>query len=143
MALVDYSSDSASDSDAGPPPAKTRRLQSPERTPAASDLPPLPEAFHDLYASTVRQSIVDDPSLHHGRKRTFPHVVGNWPSHIYIECKSSFSSIIIQETCPLNRFDFKGIRLHENTPYYQTCSRSSDVNFVLAPLRATTSSTAS
>ncbi|KAM0276598.1 hypothetical protein ACHAQH_006603 [Verticillium albo-atrum] len=96
MALVDYSSDSSAvtaDSETAPPPAK--KLKSGGNGPndkagesskiPVSSLPPLPDSFHDLYASTVRQSVSDDPSLHNGRKRTTAHVVGNWPSHIYIE----------------------------------------------------------
>ncbi|KAF6829758.1 hypothetical protein CPLU01_07716 [Colletotrichum plurivorum] len=94
MALVDYfSSDSASETDQ--PPAKRRKpagavAETKAGGNAASQdgdsaLPPLPAEFHDLYASTVRTSTADDPTLHQGRKRSTPHVVGHWPSHVYIE----------------------------------------------------------
>ncbi|KID93626.1 putative protein family UPF0406, partial [Metarhizium majus ARSEF 297] len=80
MGLVDYSS--SSDDEAPAPPKK--RLKGQEHV-SDSKMPPLPEAFYDLYASTVRQSVVDDPSLHQGRTRLNPHVAGNWPTHLYIE----------------------------------------------------------
>ena len=94
MALVDYDSSDSGDTPA-PPPAKRRKSSGDGAAPsryaddALPSMPPLPSAFHDLYASTVRQSIVDDPSLHQGRRRQIPHVVGNWPTHLYVECKSS------------------------------------------------------
>ncbi|KAK7962363.1 U6 snRNA phosphodiesterase Usb1 [Apiospora aurea] len=102
--LVDYSS---SESDAAAsdtePEAKKFKLQAPSPSTAttgqdkpkkttgatnttnSSPYPPLPSTFHDLYASTVRVSTRDDPTLHQGRKRQNPHVAGHWPSHLYTE----------------------------------------------------------
>jgi hypothetical protein len=89
MALVDYAS-SDEDEDDVPPTIdpKTAPLKRKRDEESASELPPLPSKFHDLYASTTRVSTRDDPSLHGGRKRVTPHVEGNWPTHLYIECMS-------------------------------------------------------
>ncbi|PTB68739.1 hypothetical protein BBK36DRAFT_1191752 [Trichoderma citrinoviride] len=132
MALVDYSSsssasshsDSEGDSAPSAPPAK-RRKASPHgsgtrpKAPSPpsgleSDLPPLPSAFHDLYASTVRQSVVDDPALHHGRKRLTPHVVGNWPSHVYIEWHplAGQHDKLVQLVCKVNDAIGSQVKLH-------------------------------
>lgn len=95
MALVQYS-DSESDTDdpqapVSPPPRPVKRLR---QEPSSTSLPPLPTAFHDLYASSTRVSVRDDPSLHGGRQRVIPHVEGNWPTHIYLECESLLLAVI-------------------------------------------------
>ncbi|KXT01050.1 hypothetical protein AC579_2564 [Pseudocercospora musae] len=78
MALIDYSD---SEDDDHEPKSKKRRLSTARET----ALPPLPAGFRDLYSSSVRTSTQDHPALHAGRKRVTPHVVGNWPSHVYLD----------------------------------------------------------
>ncbi|KAK2872160.1 hypothetical protein FQN49_002518 [Arthroderma sp. PD_2] len=96
MPLVQYS-DTESEEDAteqhevGSTLASTKRLcHDPHVRPEAngrnhSALPPLPTEFRDLYSTSVRVSVQDDPNLHNGRIRAAPHVVGSWPTHIYLE----------------------------------------------------------
>lgn len=88
MALVDYPSSDEDEKDHAASPPTPNATQKRKRDESSSDLPPLPSKFHDLYASTTRVSTRDDPSLHGGRKRITPHVDGNWPTHLYIECMS-------------------------------------------------------
>jgi hypothetical protein len=100
MALVQYpDSDSDQEHDIqsipsrliGAPKGAGKRKHS-ESESAQDDLPPLPAAFHDLYSTNARASTNDNPALHGGRKRAIPHVDGNWPSHIYLECKNDSPS---------------------------------------------------
>lgn len=108
MALVDYISSDEDDvvesnnlgtkpasPSAAPKDLKRKREIYPTIT---SDLPPLPSKFHDLYASTARVSTRDDPSLHGGRKRVTPHVEGNWPTHLYIECKCNSDDLTLRNS---------------------------------------------
>lgn len=90
LALVQYSdSDSESDDAASNPPTTALKRKRSGPGQAVTSLPPLPAAFHSLYSTNTRVSTTDDPSLHGGRKRAVPHIQGNWPSHVYLECKQS------------------------------------------------------
>ncbi|KAK5677652.1 poly(U)-specific 3'-to-5' RNA exonuclease [Elasticomyces elasticus] len=103
MALVSYSSssDSADEEESTRPPSKKRKTE--------TTLPPLPNAFRDLYSSTVRTTTSDDPSLHGGRKRVTPHVEGQWPGHVYLEWNPDD-----KETEHLSRLINHELKLHEN-----------------------------
>lgn len=85
--LPGYSdSDSDADSPAPPPANSLKRKRAQDGQDAKPQLPPLPATFHDLYTTNARVSTSDDPSLHSGRKRAVPHIDGNWPTHVYLEC---------------------------------------------------------
>lgn len=99
MSLVLYSDSEPDDDDKNEPLAalalrsehsrlSSKRKRSEPDHQVNPELPPLPAAFHDLYSTNARTSTSDDPSLHGGRKRAVPHVEGNWPSHVYLECKA-------------------------------------------------------
>ncbi|MCJ1255393.1 poly(U)-specific 3'-to-5' RNA exonuclease, partial [Lignoscripta atroalba] len=87
MALVDYSDSEASEKESSESKGHTTDavLKRKRSDSAKSDLPPLPDSFLDLYASSSRVGTQDDPSLHGGRQRMIPHIEGNWPTHVYIE----------------------------------------------------------
>ena len=118
MVLVDYS-DSESESEPQSRSHRASQLRAPsadpwekeggsvkkrKRTPSPdhgslqhTTLPALPPTFYSLYATNVRASTGDDPSLHGGRKRQTPHLEGSWPTHVYLECVCFLSSLPLEE----------------------------------------------
>ncbi|KTW30725.1 hypothetical protein T552_00437 [Pneumocystis carinii B80] len=72
---------------------------------------PLPSFFLDLYQVKPRQG--NDPEFHEGRKRTYPHVSGSWPSHIYIDLMPNEKLQIllkkIQESFMIEGIEFKSL----------------------------------
>ena len=86
MALVDYP-ESDSDSSTKSRCSSGKQLERPAAQ--AEPLPPLPSVLHSMYATPARTSTTDDPSMHAGRQRATPHIVGNFPSHLYTECRHS------------------------------------------------------
>ncbi|KAF4552601.1 Hypothetical protein D9617_9g023900 [Elsinoe fawcettii] len=85
MGLVEYSDSDEDRDDHDEPVSKRRRLSNDDGDNTNPELPPLPDAFLDLYSGAARVSQNDDPSLHGGRKRIVPHVEGNWAAHVYLE----------------------------------------------------------
>lgn len=88
MPLVDYSSSDAEDDEVFKSAHSLKRKR-PSPIQETTSLPPLPPAFHNLYSTNTRTSTSDNPALHGGRTRQIPHVQGNWPSHVYLECEFS------------------------------------------------------
>ncbi|KAL8978336.1 MAG: hypothetical protein Q9205_006050 [Flavoplaca limonia] len=83
MSLVAYSDSETSSSDSSTKRnivsnshtakgLKRKRKTGSDDAEQQSNLPPLPDSFHDLYSSTARASNQDDPSLHAGRQRQEP-----------------------------------------------------------------------
>ena len=50
------------------------------------ELLPLPDDIKNLYKEK-ENLVVDDPTQHDGRIRSFPHLEGNWATHVFIEGK--------------------------------------------------------
>ncbi|KIX01748.1 uncharacterized protein Z518_09475 [Rhinocladiella mackenziei CBS 650.93] len=126
--LVDYSD---SNSDSGEPAKddqqnnRKRKAEDGEPTRLKSKQPPpLPTAFHSLYATNVRTSASDDPILHAGRTRQVPHVVGNWPTHVYLEWYPSKTELATLDDVIQNTSQVFDTSSHSLADSLHSCLRS-------------------
>lgn len=76
--LVDYSSSSEE-----------------EEEQVKTELPPLPESFHDAYQTGPR---LEDEEFHGGRVRAVQHVSGLWPTFVYLEWMPNEEELDILKT---------------------------------------------
>jgi hypothetical protein len=56
---------------------------------SSSSLLPLPNALREMFTDKNGggSHVEDDPALHDGRVRSFPHARGNWVSFMCVSCK--------------------------------------------------------
>lgn len=108
--LVEYSGSSESEEDETEPheSAKDKRknieneLQQPNnvkkirKKSPVKELLPLPDDIKNLYKEK-ENLIGDDPAQHDGRIRSFPHLEGNWATHIFIEVELNEDLLELQQ----------------------------------------------
>lgn len=75
-----YSSDSESEEECG--------ISDPRnfKDGVSADSLPLPESITSWKGVTHHEEVIDDPSEHDGRVRSFKHERGNWATLVYVEC---------------------------------------------------------
>ena len=55
----------------------------------------MPESILSWKGVMHHEEIVDDPSQHNGRIRSFKHERGNWSTLVYIDCKLKICCIVL------------------------------------------------
>lgn len=55
---------------------------------------PLPSTINQLFLGSpdVNSAPEDNPNLHEGRIRSFPHQRGNWSTYVYVPCEFSLNN---------------------------------------------------